>query len=300
MMRKISKLLEYIIIRFFVFIFNLFPFSIKKKLFTGLLRFLALLLPKLKKRLVQNISTAFPEKKEVWVEELSRQSVDFLGTFMAEFTEVTKITPSFCKRYSGETSSITELKKVFQEGAIVILGHFGNWELHGALSCFITELPIHVMAKRQSNPWSNRWIEKIRLRANIKTIYTDESPKDIIRKIREEKIFIALLADQDAGKNGLLVDFMGKTTPTFRGPAFLARKTGVDVYFGYSRHNSGKLDFFIEKMKLPDFDPKSDPAAWDLEFTQTWSARLEEEIRKKPDEYFWAHNRWKNAPEGDS
>ena len=296
MKKTLGKFLEYVLIRMIVSSVNLLPFRFRRSFFIGLARLLARILPKIKKRLHQNISLAFPEKEQDFVEELSRTSIDALGLFLAEFTQVTKITPSFIQSYTKLCSPLHEIKKVYEEGGLVILGHLGNWELQGAALNFLTGKSGAVMAKRQSNFWSNQWIEKTRERYGMHTIYSEGGPREVIQVLRDEKKGVAMVADQDAGKNGLLVDFMGIKTPTFRGPAFIARTTGCPVYFGYSRHHEGKLEMYVEALELPGFDPKIDPKRWELEFTQAWSAKLEEKIRENPGEYFWAHNRWKNAP----
>ena len=103
------------------------------------------------------------------------------------------------------------------------------------------------------------------------------------------------VADQDARKSGVFVNFLGRPASTVRGPAMFAVRQNAPVIPGFIWRTSAITHHArLEAPLWPDPTLEGDDAITDL--TQRYTDRISEAIRQRPTEYFWAHRRWKTKP----
>lgn len=181
------------------------------------------------------------------------------------------------------------------KGAIVFLPHSGNWELlalvYGAL--------IPDRAKAIAFPLKNRYLDTLvsqyRERLSLKLITRRRAVRETLRALKENYA-VGFFADQNAGREGVFVDFFGKPASAVRGPATLALKTGAPLLFSMDiRQPDDRHHVLI----TPAIDLER---SGDLERdVQTNTAHLleilEKYIRQYPDQWLWTHNRWKTQPD---
>lgn len=263
----------------------------------GLIHLIAKLSSSIQKRILGGLRQAFPDQSEEWIQSIYKENLKVYARMAVDFEETPRMTDEHKeKKFTYEPSKV-EYEKVCKDGGILILGHLGNWECNGiAITRLLETNRLHVLAKRQSNPISNNWIEKVRASFNAFLIYTDESPRIILSLLKKGDL-VAFIADQDAGKNGMFLPFLGKLASTFLGPAVFARNTKVPVHFMWSRYNDdGTMVMGVQKIERPNLDPKKDSEEWEREFTYNWVSILEEKVKIHPSSYFWLHRRWKRQP----
>ena len=107
---------------------------------------------------------------------------------------------------------------------------------------------------------------------------------------------LCFIADQDAGKKGIFVDFFGRKASTYKSIGLLAIQYNLPIGVGVSRRAGDKFFFEIEMVRLimPDeWKDKDDPLLW---ITQEYTKAFEDSIRKDPTQYWWIHRRWKTRP----
>ncbi len=154
--------------------------------------------------------------------------------------------------------------------------------------------PIMAIGKRQKNRLVDRLINDFRRTRNIETIPLGMSIRQFLRALHDNK-FVALLADQDAHREGVFVEFFGIPSATAPGVAQLALKTGAPIIFGSCTIlPKGRYRVQLERITADDLDPKNERSIFEL--TQRHVRLLEEHIRKNPDHWFWMHRRWKTKP----
>jgi KDO2-lipid IV(A) lauroyltransferase len=102
---------------------------------------------------------------------------------------------------------------------------------------------------------------------------------------------VCVIADEEARKGGVFVDFFGYQVPTPKGPAFIAARSGAEVlpafiYRGFSaRHR-----IVIE----PPVDiPRDDTAEAVEKATAIMTKIIENVVRKYPEEWAWITHRWR-------
>jgi KDO2-lipid IV(A) lauroyltransferase len=177
-------------------------------------------------------------------------------------------------------------------GGVLYTGHFGNWELFGAATV-AHGYPIHFLVGEQSNPRVDDLMNELRRSQGIGIISRNVALKKVMRALKDNQ-FVALLADQNVRKNGVFVDFLGRPASTARGPAMFAIKQGAPVICGFIRRVEGGHMATLEPPLYADPSLSGEEAV--VELTQRFSDRLAEWVRRYPDEYFWAHRRWKTQP----
>lgn len=181
----------------------------------------------------------------------------------------------------------------YGRGAILYSGHFGNWELLGAVIAR-RGYPIHATDTEHRNPYVHRLISEARMSQGIKMLPPNTSAKSIIRLLSENK-FVTYAADQDAGPGGLFVDFLGRPASTLKGPAFFAVRFGCPIAAtflirqGRDHHRAVFEKLLWPQKKLPDEEAT-------VELTQRFTSLLERYVRAYPDQYLWGHRRWKTKP----
>ena len=295
--KTVSKYIEYLFLRIFYFSLSLIPFRARAFLTERVGIMLYYLVSGYRKRVINNLTCAFPEKSEEWKIKTAKKNFRNLGRFLSEFVQLKSLNKSFYKRWL--VADEEAIKNEIKDGCIAILGHLGNWEWYGAYTASFWPDKVYTLAKRQSNPWADKFIEKIRGIQGLKIIFTNESPVKIMRKIRANKV-LAFIADQDAGRKGIYIKFMGRPAATFMGPAIFARSCDLNVCFFWSYHDEKKrLVFKSQKVKLPDIDKEKYPEKWEIEFTRNWVKLLEEKAKENPEDYFWVHSRWKTQPSSE-
>ncbi len=253
-----------------------------------------------RRRVVQdNLRQAFGgEMDERELRELAHAFYRNLGMTLMEFL-------SFPRLKQTDFLDLVEMngKEYFTRavdeggGALLVSGHFGNWELLGARVAAEGQ-KVSFIVKEQTNARVDRIQNDIRRRAGIGTIRAGgASIKEMIRALRRKEL-IGLVGDQDAGPEGYFTEFLGRQASVCRGTAYFAWKLKIPIVTGFIfRQPDGRHIVEID----PPFAAEAD---WDEEtavarLTEIHVGRLEAAIRKAPEQYFWLHRRWKTRPPGE-
>ncbi len=177
-------------------------------------------------------------------------------------------------------------------GAITVSGHFGNWELGAKISSAYK--PITAIARKMNNPKVQELIASAKVRDGFDTIDKHESnPMKIVRVLRQHRV-LAMLTDQHARGDGVAtIDFFGMPAVTYTTPAMLQHLTKVPILF-CTVPRTDTLRFRVEYSEPIYFTVNKETLEEDIKrATQDLAKRLEEKIREYPEQYLWAHRRWR-------
>ena len=182
-----------------------------------------------------------------------------------------------------------------KKGALLIAAHFAMMDLAGG-KLGMSGYPVAVVGKRIKNPAINRFVIETRNAMNLGTIAHRDSMKRILEGIgRGEAVAMAL--DQSMKtKQGVFIDWMGRTASSVRSAAYVAKKTGAPVVAGYMRQKSEDQFEFVVAKEVPWEPHPEDPEAELLINTQRQSDAIQAFILEKPELWFWIHRRWKKQP----
>ena len=197
-----------------------------------------------------------------------------------------------------------------RRAALVVTGHFGNWEMAGfALGLF--GFRTYAIARVLDNPYLEKYALKFR-QGTGQTIIAKNDDFARLTDALKAGGKVATLADQDAGPRGVFVDFFGRPASTHKAVALMAIEfDAVMVVIGVPRVRRGDYP------QRPDFDPGHPlaPLFYAVEvadvidpreyadnpnavkaITARYTSALEKLIREYPEQYFWLHRRWKHQP----
>jgi KDO2-lipid IV(A) lauroyltransferase len=179
------------------------------------------------------------------------------------------------------------------QGVIAVTGHFGSWELLGA-GVAARGVPADFLVGEQTNELVNNLMNDLRRAAGIGIIERGIAARGVFESLKKGHI-VALLADQDARRTGIFVDFFGTPASTFQGPAQFAYRTGCPIVCCYIVRRGDETH---DACFLPPIVPMKDAErnAEILRLTREHTRILEEYVTRFPDHYFWAHKRWKTKP----
>jgi KDO2-lipid IV(A) lauroyltransferase len=178
-------------------------------------------------------------------------------------------------------------------GVVAVTGHFGSWELLGGATV-AHGLPADFLVGEQTNRLVNRVMNDLRRSAGIGIIERGIAARGVFDSLKRVRI-VALLADQDARKSGIFVDFFGTPASTFQGPAQFAYRAGCPIVCCcIVRQKDETHVAYILPPVYPRKEEERDAEI--LRLTQAHTKALEHFVSRYPDHYFWAHRRWKTKP----
>ena len=182
-------------------------------------------------------------------------------------------------------------------GVVFLTAHIGNWEWLGA-ALSMTGFPMTSVIKRQPNDQHTRLLNEYRERVGIEIFARGTAELVGAAKAMKKGKILGFLADQDAGVDGIFLDFFGKPASTPLGPAVFARKFKAPVMPVFIVHKpdySGHRVLIYPPLEYENTgDEKENLRQLTLKMTQL----LEEVIREYPDEWIWFQKRWNTRMDG--
>jgi Kdo2-lipid IVA lauroyltransferase/acyltransferase len=176
-------------------------------------------------------------------------------------------------------------------GVLFLSAHLSNWELTAFAYPKIFNTPLNIIAKKQANKSINKKINEYRKLSGNEIIEIGYSLKEIFIKLNENKI-VCFLIDQSANPDySVYVNFFGVKTATFAGPAKIALKLKPAMIFAYGiRTEDLNYNIYFEEI---EYTPE--PGIDNVEaLTQLIQKKLEDVIRKYPEQWVWFHRRFKH------
>ncbi len=251
-------------------------------------------IPIIRRLIIANIRTAFPEKDRAEVRRLARENCSNIVLTVLEFLW-----------FSGKSREIRDLVDFPEEcwnltcrareagrGLIWVTPHLGNWELAGFKFKQYSEIPFAVVYRPINNPYIDRLIMRSRMSEGNMVIPDKGAVKGMIKALKSG-CFIATLIDQNtrARDGGVFADLFGLPVSTSRAPAMFARKFNVAVAVGGCIRKGRRYSMYTRE--LPK---KPSEYASDEELIQDLVGINESLIREYPEQYLWLYKRWLYIP----
>jgi KDO2-lipid IV(A) lauroyltransferase len=225
--------------------------------------------------------------------DIVKASVVRFGPMFLEVLRMPKLSRSFVAEHvTIEGKQHLEAALAYGRGAVLATAHSGNWELMGGVLA-ICGFPLVAVVQKQTNGEMDRFINEYREATGMHVTYKT-GVREMIKLLGEGRI-IGLLMDQNADKDGVFVDFLGRKACTPIGAAALARMKAAPVVPAFIA--SGEGGKHTVTLHPPVWVNKTADKDRDiLVTTQQLTAIIENHVRRHPSEWFWLHNRWKNRP----
>ncbi len=242
-----------------------------------------------------NLKAAFPEKKSCEIKKILKSHYENLGMSIVELLKLPVMGKRYLQRYlKVENFDRIERSLASGKGVILLGAHFGNWEI-ASLAASSRGHSFTVFAREQKHSRLNNLLNGYREMTGCKVITKGFAVREIIKTLYNNGI-VAMLSDQDAGANGVFVNFMHRPASTAQGPISFALKTGAEIISCFV-WRSGFKNHIVEigePLKLIDTGEKEKDIRKNLNMI---TDILEAYIRKCPDQWLWSHKRWKSSPQ---
>ena len=252
---------------------------------------------KRKKIAYANLRAAFAAEKtrsEMWTIALrSMQNLAMSGIELLRF-------PDMDEAYIKKNIRILGVEKIDEKlkdgkGAIFLTAHFGCWELLNIASNLVG-YPMVALARTQKHPRSDEYLNSLRVSKGNQIIHKGMAIREILKALKAGKI-VGMLSDQDGGRNGTFVRFFNRFSSSPSGVATFALRTHAPIFpvfifrEGIAEHRVEVGDALIRP------DESSSPEEAERDIMQQFALVLESKIRRAPDQWLWAHRRWKSTPD---
>jgi Kdo2-lipid IVA lauroyltransferase/acyltransferase len=250
-------------------------------------------------RALENLRLSFPDKSQAWLERTTRRSFEHIVMLTFDVLYTTRLVrlSTWTKYLEFDNISETLQLLVQRRGVIVITGHYGNFEILGyALAVF--GLESYSIARPIDNPYINKFLMGVRERQGQKII-DKKGATDMMLQILDSGSTLAFIADQNAGRKGIFVDFFGRKASTYKSIGLLAMQYDLPIIVGSARRLNDRYRFEISchHIILPeDWKQQDDPLYW---ITAEYTKGIEGMVRADPEQYWWVHRRWKTRPPGE-
>jgi KDO2-lipid IV(A) lauroyltransferase len=188
--------------------------------------------------------------------------------------------------------NLTQIKEWTKEERpiIALTAHTGNWDLLAAW--VISEgIPLTTIGREARSPSAQAVLKSIRNGYGIETIWRSDRSgmKRLISCLKERRV-VAALIDQDTRVESIAVPFFGQSVKTPVSLITLGLKMNARFVSAFIVRTGGsRFTLSIAELDAPRNE---------FEILLQYNSRLEEIIRKHPDQWVWFHKRWRSKPNG--
>ncbi|MBD3425783.1 MAG: hypothetical protein GF409_00970 [Candidatus Omnitrophica bacterium] len=293
---KTRRYYIYYLLRSGLFLLSLFP--LKAGLFLARLggKVAFRLLEKYRMTALENLSKYYGRDEQI--NERTAEGVFVnLAKNGAEWIKLYSMPRRYIDKIITEVEGAEKLDAVLSEGrgAVVMGFHFGNWELLG-IGLREKGYEGALVGRKIYFHKYDKLITRMRGRFDARTIYRDQSPREMLKVLRQGKV-LGIVPDQDVkGIDGVFVDFFGQPAYTPTAPvklAMAARTKIVPVLVIRKQDDTHKI-VVEEPIEVKKNVPGEDAVKF---YTQKWSDVLEKYVRLYPEQWVWIHKRWKTKIE---
>lgn len=243
-----------------------------------------------------HMAHALPELDPRERRRLVRRCFRHLGVCAAEVALVDRIRRRFDRMVElpGEDRRILEATLAEGQGALIVSGHIGNWELLGFYLAW-SGYPVRTLARALKDPRLDRFVRRYRESRGVRTILRGEprAARAMLQAFRDGAM-LGFFLDQDTDVAGVFAPFFGRPAWTPQGAAVLALRMQAPVLVvTMSRIGAGR-----HRVRIQRYDPRPSPDR-DVDvvrITADLNALLEERIRAAPAQWVWMHQRWRRQP----
>lgn len=287
--KDLLNILEYYPFRALIAMLKLLPYRVSKAIVLSLFHVFGYGLGIRREVAFIQLKKVYPEWSERRIKEVLKgiyrqMGLNIMEVYLMGDAKLNQITETKGREYVDEALAMGR-------GAILATAHFGSWEAARILP--MKGIPLSVIVKKQRNTLFDEYTNAIRGRQGLHVIDMKRGLRDIISDLKDNRM-VAILADQNAGSRGLVLDFLSYPASHWKGVAKISLRYQIPIVPGFVvRSKDDKLCFeFSPMIYHPDLADEEEN--YEKVLSQI-IAITETYIHKYPEHWFWVHKRWKHA-----
>lgn len=246
-----------------------------------------------------NLRLAFPDWNDKQRDKTIGRMLQQAGWMAAEFARFPKYV-----RSEIETIVVVDGKENFEsarqrgKGVLFLTGHMSAWEL-APFAHALYGHPLYFLVRPIRNKLVDELINHYRCLSGNRPIEKNRSARTIL-KVLAAGGTVGILSDHNTSpEEGVFVNFFGTPASTTSGLARIALRTGAPVVPGFLRWDYAQKVYRLEFGPAVELSRSGDEEADVVENTARFTRVIEDYVREHPDQWLWAHKRWKTRPPGE-
>src|SRR5438105_11777874 len=250
------------------------------------------LVPRQRRLAQAHLALALPEKGEAERARIGRASFVNLGLATLEAARADRLDIRRTVELGSEAEGVLRALQAEGKGVVLVTGHIGAWELF-ARRVAALGFPCGTVAKEAHDPRITALLERSREQGGVRVFWRGAplSTREILRFLRDEGGIFGILIDQDTRVAGHFVPFFGRPAFTPRAAGDLAAHLGAPLLFACAhRVASGVHRMVVRRIEVARTGDRDRDS---FLLTAAATKAIEEEVRKRPDEWVWMHPRWR-------
>jgi KDO2-lipid IV(A) lauroyltransferase len=247
--------------------------------------------------LLDNFAVMFPDLDLRARRALALRTYRSYARDVIDFIRSLRMTAEATRGLVGrlETSALNQAMAEGR-GAILLSGHFGNWEIGGVLLRRLTPHVLSVVARAEVSPSVHRLRLEMRTQLGVETIAVRHQ-MDTAFQIRERlkhNEAVAMLMDRHFGKDFVDVEFFGRRTGFLRTPALVSALTGAPLVPCFIYREEHGLAVECGPLIRVSSDANLDQSVRGA--VQAFASLLEAHGRRHPEFWYQFYPVWPAAP----
>ena len=285
--------IEYIILLFFSWIFQLLGLKLSRKLSFGLAALFYYFIPIRKTTVLDNLKNAFPDYSENKIRRIAFGNYKSFAITLVEILSLPGTSKKDIeKKVNCKNPDLIIDRYNSNSGVILLSAHFGNWEYMAISMGVKLNIPLATLAKEQRNPYVTKWMNRERTKWNNTVVPLGISIRQIYQTLKNKQI-VAMVADQRGSEEGAKIDFFGRNISVHTGPAALSLKTGSPILYALSvRQKDYTYDTTFTEISKDNLTGSTEEKI--IQLSQRHMSYLEDYVRKYPEQWLWMHKRWRH------
>lgn len=245
-----------------------------------------------KKTVRENLKICFPDKSEQERLQIEKKSFrHFVDIFIEMLKGFGISKKELNQRYKYMNPEVFRQLESLNKSVILLGAHHGNWEWlfninnHTTLQCFGAY-------KRVKNKYFDKYVQENRSRFGSNFVPTHKTIPQIASNYRKGIASIyGLLSDQSPSvhKTHYWAPFFGETVPIHTGAEMLAKRFNFAVI--YMKVHMPKRGYYEITFEILSTAPEKTEG---YPLTDLYLRKIEQDISKNPEIYFWTHDRFKH------
>ncbi len=237
-----------------------------------------------------NLELAFPEIPAGERRRLGRAVARHFGRGLLATLRIQRTDPAGLEGHVNNADwSRVEEAVAKGNGLFLLTAHLGSWEVAGLMCSLHVPKRLSFVHRPLDNPLLEAELEAFRRRFGSHALPKRGVTRPMIAAIRRGET-VGILVDQRANeRDGIDVPFFGHPACTHTGLARIVLKTRTPVIplWCYAERG-GRFSIVID----PPVEVTADDDVEGL--TSRFSAITEDAIRRRPDQWLWYHDRWRD------
>lgn len=243
-----------------------------------------------------NLKLAFPDLSDSEALLLARRAMLILGGNLAEVFLIPAMNQSWLdENVVFEGFEHVQAALQTQKGFYILGMHLGNGDVMAA-ALALKGIPVQLITKTFKNKVVNDLWFALRGVQGVRYIeaHGKQTAFEILKGLRSKNAVVFVL-DQYMGKPyGIETTFFGKKTGSAYGLALFYQKTPAPIITIYSYQGADqKIHICFEPALKVDHLLGAEVSQNNLLLTQAFCDKIEEIVKKHPQEWMWLHRRWK-------